>query len=88
MQFSLTRLLRHQHIIGALFLFLLGWSLVSNASEEALQNFRDTFPQLSDSQLLNMVGAGDRLAELELACLLYTSPSPRDLSTSRMPSSA
>ena len=25
---------------------------------------------------------------LELACLLYTSPSPRDLSTSRMPSSA
>ena len=26
--------------------------------------------------------------ELSLACLLYTSPSPRDLSTSRMPSSA
>ena len=27
-------------------------------------------------------------AELDLICLLYTSPSPRDLSTSRMPSSA
>ena len=27
-------------------------------------------------------------ATVELACLLYTSPSPRDLSTSRMPSSA
>ena len=26
--------------------------------------------------------------ELEEPCLLYTSPSPRDLSTSRMPSSA
>ena len=26
--------------------------------------------------------------ENKLACLLYTSPSPRDLSTSRMPSSA
>ena len=26
--------------------------------------------------------------EVQLACLLYTSPSPRDLSTSRMPSSA
>ena len=26
--------------------------------------------------------------DLNLACLLYTSPSPRDLSTSRMPSSA
>ena len=25
---------------------------------------------------------------LNLGCLLYTSPSPRDLSTSRMPSSA
>ena len=25
---------------------------------------------------------------LTIACLLYTSPSPRDLSTSRMPSSA
>ena len=27
-------------------------------------------------------------ADQEKACLLYTSPSPRDLSTSRMPSSA
>ena len=26
--------------------------------------------------------------DVEIACLLYTSPSPRDLSTSRMPSSA
>ena len=26
--------------------------------------------------------------KIYLACLLYTSPSPRDLSTSRMPSSA
>ena len=26
--------------------------------------------------------------DLSTACLLYTSPSPRDLSTSRMPSSA
>ena len=32
----------------------------------------------------------DKLKKQELvyACLLYTSPSPRDLSTSRMPSSA
>ena len=28
------------------------------------------------------------LAERGAACLLYTSPSPRDLSTTRMPSSA
>ena len=35
--------------------------------------------------------AGDDLKEFESqvgTCLLYTSPSPRDLSTSRMPSSA
>ena len=29
-----------------------------------------------------------RQSETENTCLLYTSPSPRDLSTSRMPSSA
>ena len=33
------------------------------------------------------VGQGSRMG-LKCACLLYTSPSPRDLSTSRMPSSA
>ena len=30
----------------------------------------------------------NQLDELDISCLLYTSPSPRDLSTSRMPSSA
>ena len=35
---------------------------------------------------LNMVQMMTR--RLTLTCLLYTSPSPRDLSTSRMPSSA
>ena len=30
----------------------------------------------------------DQVFDFENACLLYTSPSPRDLSTSRMPSSA
>ena len=30
----------------------------------------------------------DRICQLDYPCLLYTSPSPRDLSTSRMPSSA
>ena len=31
---------------------------------------------------------GRQLASVASCCLLYTSPSPRDLSTSRMPSSA
>ena len=55
-----------------------------------------------DSGIAGYIGAGlaeaghgvdraaDGLSGMELACtcLLYTSPSPRDLSTSRMPSSA
>ena len=44
---------------------------------------------LSASSFFN-IGAGSGNIELTTArgCLLYTSPSPRDLSTSRMPSSA
>ena len=34
------------------------------------------------------VAGTDRSVDLDQVCLLYTSPSPRDLSTSRMPSSA
>ena len=30
----------------------------------------------------------DKITMIQMTCLLYTSPSPRDLSTSRMPSSA
>ena len=33
-------------------------------------------------------GLADKISALFAGCLLYTSPSPRDLSTSRMPSSA
>ena len=36
----------------------------------------------------NINGVGIITATTVKACLLYTSPSPRDLSTSRMPSSA
>ena len=34
------------------------------------------------------INAGGRIGRADMGCLLYTSPSPRDLSTSRMPSSA
>ena len=42
------------------------------------------------SLLLAAASATDSSAALNIdwLCLLYTSPSPRDLSTSRMPSSA
>jgi len=43
-----------------------------------------------DDALRRLVSSGNSDEEimLSLICLLYTSPSPRDLSTSRMPSSA
>ena len=59
--------------------------------EEALEMAE----QFSWGEFLPLAGAsvaisvsGITLAVLAYACLLYTSPSPRDLSTSRMPSSA
>ena len=57
------------------------------SAEHPLTLFLDSVDQLDDSN------AGRRLDWLPVTslpehCLLYTSPSPRDLSTSRMPSSA
>ena len=53
------------------------------------------FLQVSISKAFDMTPPQGKTCELNLAyenlnsnCLLYTSPSPRDLSTSRMPSSA
>ena len=48
------------------------------------------FPGVSPPNMW-LVAGFDRCALIDTAygnCLLYTSPSPRDLSTSRMPSSA
>ena len=44
----------------------------------------------SDSQLLacEALCSAPTTLNVDWSCLLYTSPSPRDLSTSRMPSSA
>ena len=60
--------------------------------------FYQTYPQIRESLtpeltrriplLANLGGADSQIAPQSTNCLLYTSPSPRDLSTSRMPSSA
>ena len=42
---------------------------------------------LDDIRWIRVLG-GEKLPAASYTCLLYTSPSPRDLSTSRMPSSA
>ena len=59
--------------IVALLALMLGWGL-------------DRRRMSTENSNMNQEAA--ELAELAYSCLLYTSPSPRDLSTSRMPSSA
>ena len=41
-----------------------------------------------ENELASRLGNNNKITRLLISCLLYTSPSPRDLSTSRMPSSA
>ena len=51
----------------------------------------DQFNELHNlvtKEFLARIKAGEATTQDLKACLLYTSPSPRDLSTSRMPSSA
>jgi len=58
------------------------------------QRILDLITKLRSSQGIHFIPLGDSTAvrsiilALRKNCLLYTSPSPRDLSTSRMPSSA
>ena len=42
----------------------------------------------AEAPILEMREVGVRIGELDVTCLLYTSPSPRDRTRSRMPSSA
>ena len=57
----------------------------------SFQGFAQDDPDLIDPVLIKLQGriisAGDSSA-VPYACLLYTSPSPRDRTRSRMPSSA
>jgi len=55
--------------------------------EQALDNVREQFPPVRLRQRLEVL-LDRALGHRRSFCLLYTSPSPRDLSTSRMPSSA
>ena len=57
--------------------------------EEALQPQMEEFLSSYVSENTSVAYTSTKLLKEQLdSCLLYTSPSPRDLSTSRMPSSA
>ena len=54
----------------------------------AMQHIKDTNP-LNDKFMIAAFPSNQcKIFDYNRVCLLYTSPSPRDLSTSRMPSSA
>ena len=53
-----------------------------------LSKFRALQPELRTWGISATIGNMEESMEILMGCLLYTSPSPRDLSTSRMPSSA
>ena len=56
--------------------------------DDAIRLSKKRLPKLV-FDFIDGASGDDKLAEINsTACLLYTSPSPRDLSTSRMPSSA
>ena len=65
-------------------------SLFRNLYEAGIDGLfvKNTEPEIITSGILKIC-EGERVISKEaMTCLLYTSPSPRDLSTSRMPSSA
>ena len=69
---------------------------LKNMSMDNRSRFETAFTQSIEARegVTTGISAGDRSHTIQTAidtesrCLLYTSPSPRDLSTSRMPSSA
>ena len=54
----------------------------------AMKDANESYDKDLKSQSGLSGGDGEKMMEEVRNCLLYTSPSPRDLSTSRMPSSA
>ena len=50
--------------------------------------FNKPFRKISKGQLVNSINEKGTKVEVCFSCLLYTSPSPRDATLSRMPSSA
>ena len=68
---------------------------IENHSEQEFQEYYETYNRLCDDYGIELVDNFGQYFDLDASyyekfedCLLYTSPSPRDQLTSRMPSSA
>ena len=59
-----------------------------NINYDQLSEIKKELNEYPEAKLQIVTKNREEKVVRELICLLYTSPSPRDLSTSRMPSSA
>ena len=59
-----------------------------NKADEYVENIKDKTVYELLVLKKELSNAEEEYMDVSCSCLLYTSPSPRDLSTSRMPSSA
>ena len=62
--------------------------LICNASGVGAEVYFEKIPTSRNNKTLELINSGDDYELCFTACLLYTSPSPRDRQKSRMPSSA
>ena len=69
---------RYQHLAA----------LLAERIEQGLYRHGEKLPSVRSLSQEHGVSISTVQQAYQLLCLLYTSPSPRDLSTSRMPSSA
>ena len=79
--------------IVLLFLVYWFWKLYDRPSKKQLELQEEKREKRKEERMWQAIEAEmekerEQAEALALICLLYTSPSPRDLSTSRMPSSA
>ena len=65
-------------------LAILGIAVMAAAGQDARLSLRGS----EEQQASELRQSGDKDLDQEEVCLLYTSPSPRDVEESRMPSSA
>ena len=85
MDFDFTMLQQIGYIASAI-LFIYGLKMLSSESSAAKGNMVSSFGMLL-AILVTLIDVINPVLMLS-ACLLYTSPSPRDATLSRMPSSA
>eukprot|EP00657_Telonema_sp_P-1_P002803 TRINITY_DN16504_c0_g1_i1.p1 TRINITY_DN16504_c0_g1~~TRINITY_DN16504_c0_g1_i1.p1 ORF type:complete len:109 (+),score=29.70 TRINITY_DN16504_c0_g1_i1:159-485(+) len=89
-QWQIDHLWDHQPVRGVIRLYNIGQDTQFSLGGDTDTSFMYQMghPQLDERVLERVLAAGSEAFELLCTCLLYTSPSPRDRTRSRMPSSA